>query len=127
MRIISMDGSDGPSNDFQDPRHADPARAFDLEWGMIVVEHALERVRGHFKSRGREAHFEVFQKYALAAEEAHPTYAELASQLGMKETEVTRHLAEVRSEIRSEVRAELSRTILDGGDVEEEWRVLFGS
>jgi RNA polymerase sigma-70 factor (ECF subfamily) len=106
-----------------DSRTSDPAEAFDQEWLSEVVRAAVERVRGRFAGP-REIQFRAYEEYELAAER--PTYAEVAARLGVKESDVRNYLFAVREDVRAELRKEIQETTSSEGELEEEWRELFG-
>ncbi len=65
--------------------------------------------------------------YDLVAESKRPTYADLASRLGLPEEEVKNRLVRMREALRLEIRAELAGMTGDERDLEDEWNALFGT
>ncbi len=110
----------------EDPRSADPAEAFDRAWVAQVVEHATGRVRARLQEEGRGAHFRLFERHDLCGEEEVPSYAELASESGLREGQVKEYLASVRREVRAAIRGELARLTADDDELRREWLALFG-
>ena len=94
-------------------------QAFDRAWMNDVLQLAVGRLRRRLK----EAQFRAFERYDLAGVKA--TYAEVASELGIKETDVRNHLFTARELLRDEVRAELSETIENPGELQEELKAFF--
>jgi hypothetical protein len=45
----------------------------------------------------------------------------------MSESDVRNYLFAVRERLRGEIRAELSQTVAAPGELEDEWRALFGA
>jgi RNA polymerase sigma factor (sigma-70 family) len=109
-----------------DPKASDPERAFDQAWLSALLENAVEKVRGRFRSSGRSIQIQVFEEYSLAPPADRPSYADLAGRLGIKEGDIKNHLFAVREEIRKEIRGELSRMTSDAETLEEEWNAFFG-
>ncbi|MBI2899489.1 MAG: sigma-70 family RNA polymerase sigma factor [Planctomycetes bacterium] len=110
-----------------DPRAADPEKAFDRAWAVGIAKDAVERVRERFKARGREIQFRAYEAYDLSPPAEKPTYAKIAEQLRIGESDVRNHLFTVRREIQEEIRAEIARTVGNPSELEEEWNALFGS
>ena len=106
-----------------DPRAADPEKAFDQAWLVALMKHAVDRVRGRFQA----AQFRVFEEHALSQEATRPTYAEIATRLGMKESQVHDTLVAVHRELRKEIQVEIARQTGSQEEFEEEWNALFGA
>ena len=88
---------------------------------------AVGRVRDRLAEQGKSIPFQVFEIYDLGKSKERPTYKTIADELGIKETDVHNHLGMVREEVRREIRAELFDTVATEGEMEEEWRELFGT
>ncbi len=108
-----------------DPAAATPEVQFDRAWGDELVAGATEVVRRRFSDSGRETQWRAFEAYDLAPE-GKPTYGEVASLLGAKESDVRNWLFAVRDAIRKEVLARMADTAGSAGALEAEWRELFG-
>lgn len=77
---------------------------FHREWLRSLFTAAADRLRAACAARGRADRFVVFEQYDLAPDERErPTYAELASRLGLSPTDVTNELAAARREFRRHV------------------------
>lgn len=109
-----------------DPAATDPERAFDRAWALSVAKQAVDAVRESLKARGRAKQFAVYEAYDLRPSQEKPTYAKIAEELGMSESDVRNNLFAVRQEIMAQIRKELTRTAGTGGGVEEEYDELFG-
>jgi RNA polymerase sigma factor (sigma-70 family) len=106
-----------------DPKATSPEEAFDRAFTADLLERALARVR---EAEGDSVRFAAYAAYELGPPGAQPTYADVAAQLGVKPGDVRNHLFAVRERLRAEVRAELEATVSDRGQVDDEWRALFG-
>lgn len=123
-KLLTLDAEESPLRDLvPDGQATTPEQLFDRSWKKEVLERAVERTRQWFVSAGRERQFKAFEAYDL---EQGRTYAEVAQALGMSESDVRNHLFAVRERLRGEIRAELSQTVAAPGELEEEWRALFG-
>jgi RNA polymerase sigma factor (sigma-70 family) len=123
VRIVAMDVKDL----VPDPRAADPERLFDQEWRRVLIQNAVDQVRKDWSSGDRAVKFRAFELYDLLPPEGRPTYAEVAGQLGIKESDVRNHLFAAREAIRSEIRRELSELTSGPEELAEEWNAFFGS
>jgi RNA polymerase sigma-70 factor (ECF subfamily) len=126
VRLLALESSPVPAEDFlADPAAQDPERVFDRAWKKEILERAVERTRQWFAAAGRAAQFRAFEEYDLKETEPRPTYGQVASRLGVSESDVRNHLFSVRERLRAEIRAELSQTVSDLGQLDEEWHALF--
>jgi RNA polymerase sigma-70 factor (ECF subfamily) len=123
-RILTLDAPEASLRDLvPDGQTVAPEELFDRSWKKEILERAVERTREWFASAGRERQFRAFEAYDLKAGR---TYAEVASELGISESDVRNYLFAVRERLRGEIRAELSQTVAAPGELEDEWRALFG-
>lgn len=86
----------------------DPEKMFDRLWMKEVLLRAVEKVRAKCQATKRVVPFLVFQRYDLDVSDRPPSYADLARDLGIKESDVRNHLHEIREKVRDEVKAEIS-------------------
>jgi len=112
------------ARDLADPRGGDPDALLDQAWASEVIRRALDRVREHCTTEKRLLQWRVFEAYDLAKADR-PTYGEVASQLGIKPTDVHNHLFVIREKVREAIWEELRDTVASEGDVKREWDVLF--
>lgn len=124
-RIVPLDAEARALKDvLPDDRSGSPEAALDWSWRKETLERAVERVREWFEGRQRGPQFRCFEAYDLRGE-GRATYAEVAAELGMSESDVRNHLFAVRERLRTEIRAELAQTATDPDSLEEEWKALF--
>lgn len=101
---------------------------FRREWARAVFEQALERLRRECSAEGREPHFSLFVRHDVEPmnDGARPTYAQLARDLALRETQVTNFLSLARRRFRHHVLEVL--VDLTGNDAEyaEAARDLLG-
>ena len=76
---------------------------FQHEWIRGLVDLAVESLRRHYQSSGRDVQFAVFERYDLDATEADdkPRYEDLARELGLSVAQVTNYLSAVRKSFRT--------------------------
>jgi RNA polymerase sigma factor (sigma-70 family) len=106
---------------------ADVDQLFYQEWVRALFQHAVEDLRAWASASGRAAMFDVFARYDLTdAEGERPTYAALASELGLTTTTVTNHLAAMRRQFRKIVLDRLRDLTTTDEEFESEARRLLG-
>lgn len=110
------------------PADAQVDEFFRREWVRAVFEQAVDRLRRECIAEGRERHLALFMRYDVEPmnDGERPTYARLARDLDLPETQVTNFLALVRRRFRHHVLAVL--VDLTGNDAEyaEAARDLLG-
>jgi RNA polymerase sigma factor (sigma-70 family) len=78
-----------------------PEDYFDVEWTRHLLASAVDTLRAECTAKGKLIHFQVFERYDLHADDAaRPSYADVASALGIPLTDVTNRLAYARREFR---------------------------
>lgn len=74
---------------------------FRQEWVRALFSDAVAALRESCEAAGKSGHFAVFQRYDLDDDaNGRPTYARIASELGLPVTQVTNYLAFARRELR---------------------------
>lgn len=98
---------------------------FHREWVRSLFGLAVTALREECAASGRDAHWALFVAYDLA-EESRPTYADLAGEHGLTETQVTNHLAAARQMFRRHLLAQLRAMTDSDAEYVEEARALLG-
>ena len=101
-----------------------PEEIFLQEWRRQLFALALEELRAECAASRRGTEWAVFAAYDLA-EDVRPSYAELASQHGIKESSVTNYLAWARRRLRALVSERLRGVTSGPGELREELRRLW--
>jgi len=108
---------------------AAPGRSDDLfeqEWVRSLLALALDRLRTECEARGKTTPYRLFERYDVAELDPRPTYAQLASELGIASTDVTNHLAWARREFRRIVLDTLRDMTASEEEFRREARALLG-
>jgi hypothetical protein len=103
--------SDSDFAAFETPQCASsesPEEIFHREWQRQLFMLALDDLRTHCRSAGKQLQFRIFEEYDLADGDR-PPYAELARRHGIAETSLTNHLAWARRMLRTFVTERLRR------------------
>lgn len=114
--------------------HAVPAapaeldRLFEVEWARSVLSIAGHRLEAESVALGKEVAWECYLRYDLtdAPDAERPTYAALASALGIPATQVTNHLAWARRRMRDHVLDTVRALTGDEADYRAEVAALLG-
>ncbi len=102
-----------------------PEELFDREWEKAAFQTALDTLEYKYAEEGRPNYYRVFRIYYLNRTEK-VSYAKVAKDLGIKETDVTNYLTHARSRF-GEVLEEIVRdTVSEDAQVHEEMAHLFG-
>lgn len=110
---------------------AEVEAAFDAEWTRALFEGAVAALERACAAQGKEVHLELFRRAVLGPElgelAVRPSYAELASSLGITVVDVTNHLAWVRRTFRALVIEELREITTSEAELREEARAVLGA
>ena len=101
-----------------------PERLFERRWALTLLDRALDVVADGEAKAGRGALFERLRG-ALTGEPDAPSYAALASTLGLTEGAVRMAAMRLRRRFRDALRAEVARTVDDPSAVDDELAALF--
>lgn len=100
---------------------------FDREWVRSVLDLALGTLHKECIAAGRESTWQVFvAREVEGAEGQAPSYAELASRLGLPVTQVTNYLAWARPRFRAHVLQALRDLTASESEFRAEARALLG-
>ena len=106
---------------------ADVDELFYQEWMRALFQRAVDDLRNWAHATGRETMFGVFERYDLAEPAGdRPTYAALASALGLTPATVTNHLAAMRRHFRRHLLDRLRELSTSDAEFESEARRLLG-
>lgn len=78
----------------------DPDAVFDREWARNLFDKSIVLLEKRLTLLDKARYFEAFRRHDLCDEDERPSYATLASELGIKVTDVTNYLHAARKELR---------------------------
>jgi RNA polymerase sigma factor (sigma-70 family) len=105
----------------------DVERWFEREWARSIFSEATDELRRRSREQPHGVvRMAVFERYDLADPADRPSYADLASTLDIKVTDVTNHLAAVRRELRAVVLETLRELTANDDEFRSEARALLG-
>jgi RNA polymerase sigma factor (sigma-70 family) len=98
---------------------------FKREFIRALFDRAVRALRKDCLARGREVHWQLFERYDLRADER-PSYAALAAEFQLTPGQVTGYLAQARRAFRTHTIAELKALCGSGEEFRREARDLLG-
>jgi RNA polymerase sigma-70 factor (ECF subfamily) len=123
--IISFDAASAEGRYRLEPvDQFDAAKLYERRWVTTLFDKVLARLEEEFHDLGKGKSFDLL-KGSLLAEESGLSYAELGTQLGMKEDAVKQAVHRMRRRYRELFREEIAQTVAGPGEVEDELKYLF--
>ena len=115
-------GSSDALDHLPDPE-PDAERQFDARFVLLLTQHALERLRAHYRQHGREALFDGLLPI-LSAPPAHGELQDIAAQIGLRPNTLTVERKRLRERLRDALREELRQLCADEAALDAEWSEL---
>ena len=103
-----------------------PEKLFDRRWAFTLLDRVLARLRTEMIEGDKESQFEQLKTY-LVGDQPQPSYAEIASALGMSEGAIKVAVHRLRRRFRDLIRDEIMQTVSSPDEVEDELRHLWSS
>ena len=98
---------------------------FDRSWAESLIATGLERLSADYKSEAKEKLFNELRIFLTSGAEPLPSYAELATRLGMTESTLRSNVTRLRARYRQALRGEVRRTVDTEAEVDEELHELL--
>ena len=119
MVSVSLDEDASAVREIPEAQTLSPEAAFDRQWAVTVLAHALETLRRECTADGKLAFFEQVKPW-LTGEAAHGDQAELAAACGMTPAALKMAVQRLKKRFRDCVKAEVAGTLEDAAMVAEE-------
>ena len=103
----------------------DEDRVFERTWAQTLVRDALESLSRHYQANGNEGVFRKLKVFLTGGVDPLPSYAELALELGIRESTLRSYITRLRTRYREALRTEVRRTVAQESEVEGELRELL--
>ena len=104
-----------------------PEQAYRRDWALAVLAQAMRSLKAQYEGSGRVAEFEAIRENLQYGASSGPSYAQLAQQLSLTESDVRNRIHRARVRLREAV-LEVIRSYTDGErEIEEELRDLLAS
>jgi RNA polymerase sigma factor (sigma-70 family) len=125
---IDFDAAEGELRRLEPAATVDPDEFFRHEWLRALFATAVDELRRQCAAADKNAHFKLFELYDLEGPDSAncPTYAGLAEQFGLAETQVTNYLAYARRRFRHLVLELLRAATGSEEEFQQEMWQLFG-
>ncbi len=126
VRLVSMGDAEVDLLDQAAARKdSTPEAIFDRQWAGTILEQAMEGLRAELQG-AKAVYLKVFERYGSveSAGEA-PTYAALARELGLKETDVCNYLTWCRRRLRELILDRIRDYLTGEAEVTQEFVQLF--
>jgi RNA polymerase sigma-70 factor (ECF subfamily) len=124
VQNISLYETEGSS--VPDARMLSPDAAFDRQWALTAVAHALEALRDECIAEGRMDFFEAVKPW-LTGDSARGDQVALAASCGMNANALKVAVHRLKRRYRQLLKMEIAGTLDDPGMVEAEMRALFAA
>lgn len=102
-----------------------PAEMFDQNWAVVLMDRALEALRGEYHATGRANVFAAVEPF-LTADSGAEGYAGVCDQVGLTSQTFAVAVHRVRRRFRHCVRQQVEMTVADPAEVDAEMKHLFG-
>jgi RNA polymerase sigma-70 factor (ECF subfamily) len=103
-----------------------PDKAYDRQWALTVLDHALKRLRLEFSDAGRERLFDELKGF-LTGDEPGQSHAAIAVKCAMSEGAVKVAVHRLRRRYRDLLREEVAQTVAAPEEIDGEIRELFAA
>lgn len=125
---VSLDAGTaaGPARQIADARELPPDEAFDRDWALALIGHALAALRRECEAAGRGNRFEQLKPW-LTGDADHGAQADCARALGLEVNTLKSEVHRLRLRFRQLVKEEVRSTLGDPAAVGEEMTALFAA
>ncbi len=103
-----------------------PEKLFDRQWGLLVLNRAMERLREEQEKSGKSAHFDQLKQY-LVGDDDQASYRDAARSMDTTEGAVKVAVHRLRRRFAETLRAEIAETVRDQTEVDAELRFLMSA
>ena len=102
----------------------DDDAVYDAAWASLILNRVLSDLAESYRSRGKENVFDSLRPGLPGGEGVKP-YAEIAVQVGMKESQIKLEAHRLRRRFAEKLKSEVADTLIDPNDLDDELRHLF--
>jgi RNA polymerase sigma-70 factor (ECF subfamily) len=125
--LLSLDEMEAVEGHLKTPADSvTPEVVFEREWAASVLKRCIERLRREQDDAGEQGRFDRLKSF-LIGDGGAAGYAELARELGLRESSVRVAVHRLRKRFCSTLREEIGRTVANPADVDDELRWLLSA
>lgn len=122
--VLSLDFAAAESRFKLEPWHEQtPQRAFEKNWALALLNQVLNSLQQQYADSGKLELFLALKGHLVGG--GSTPYAQLASQLGMKEGAIKVAMHRLRERYSQMLRLQIAKTMEDPADVNQELKYLF--
>ena len=123
--VFSLDTRIAESRYGLEPFHnLTPARLFERQWVLTVLDRVLAGLQAEFLAAGRQAVFDSLKQF-LTTDRSSASYGQVAEELGMPEGAVKTATHRLRRRYRELLRREIAHTVASPEEIDDEIRYLL--
>lgn len=123
-QVFSMDESATAAHAIPDAQQPPADAAYDRQWALTVLAHAMSRLRDECESQGKATLFDQIKPW-LTGDAGHGDQAALAAACGMGVSALKMTIQRLRQRFREHLLEEISGTLDDPALAQEEMRSLI--
>ncbi len=123
---LDFDAAEAELNQIGTATTEDIDAYFEREWMRALLGAAVDDLRERCHGDDKAAYFETFERYVLQPAALRPTYDQLATEIGIKTSDVTNYLAWTRRTFRTIVLDQLREITASEEEFRAEARLLLG-
>lgn len=124
--IFSMDEAATAAHAVSDATQLSAAAAYDRQWALSVLAHAMDRLRVECGAQGKLALFDQIKPW-LTGDAGHGDQAALAAACGLGVSALKMTIQRLRQQFREHLLEEISGTLDDPTQAQEEMRSLIAA
>jgi DNA-directed RNA polymerase specialized sigma24 family protein len=122
---LSFDTATGEQlYDREDRRELNPEELYERSWALQFLEHVRARLRHTYAEEGKADRLDALERF-LPGEEASPSYAQAAAQLGVPEGTLKADVYRLKRRYGELLREEVAHTVASPEQIDDELRYLI--
>ena len=124
--MLSLEESSSTAHGIPDSAQRSADAAYDRQWALTVLAHAMERLRAESTAQGKASLFDRLKPW-LTGDAGHGDQAVLALECGMSVSALKMTIQRLRQRFRDHLREEITGTLDDPAMANEEMRSLIAA
>ena len=125
-KVMHVSLDDEEAAQVADAGNLSPDAAYDRQWALTLLGHAMDALRAECKKQGREEFFELVQPW-LTGSASHGDQVSLAERCGMTPAAFKMAIQRMKHRFRQCVKEQVAGTLTDPSDLAQEMESLFAA